>query len=225
MDNQNYYTYKRGLLMNIKSIFYLLMVIVSAVNLYSSQTNRQSSQSQLSLEELRLQWLLDRGKPRDKNKIPTSPDIIEHGGNMLKGGQNFYRKRIYFGTLPSGESHYARISDHLENPQFKGVQVIIQKKVSYFTLFLSYVLYLNVNTDDYFEHVGTIGDEIVQRKLIRSISRNGGVWCPGLGFVGGTREKGVCELTDEFKELERQVESQQKAFDQQVKLQQKISKL
>jgi len=221
--------------MNIKTIFYVLIAIASTVNIYSSQTNGQSPHRPLSAEEWRRleQDFMDRSKPRDKTKTPTSSDVIEHdGGNMKFGGSNFYRKRIYFGTLESGEPHYARIWEHERNPDFNKVPLIVRKKASIISRLLSYISFLNINTDDYFEFVGTFGDEAARRQLINSIPVNGGLWCPDPKdptkgfFVGGTREMGACDkLRDDFKKLEQQVESQQKEFEQQVKLQQKIFKI
>lgn len=210
--------------MNIKTMFYVLIVVANAVNLYSSQSNRQSPQRQLTPEEL--ERLFDRSRPRDKNKTPTSPDIIEHDGGIfggILGGQNFYRKRIYYSD--KNEPRYARIYEHMKNPKFNDVKIIIRQKVSYFTLFLSYIPFLDVNTNDYFEYVGNFWDEGAQRKLIKSIIRNGGVWCPDFGFVGGTRETGVCDMRDEFKKLEQEAALQQKVFEDHVKLQKKMSKI
>jgi len=189
--------------MNTKNILYALITIASTTNLYTLENIELPRQ----LSEKQQQRLIDKSKPRDTTKTPTSPDIIEHDGNELKGGRKFHRKRIYFGTLDSGEHHYATIYEHSQNPNFNNIRLVILKKASFFSSLLSYVPFLNISADDYFEVIGTYGDKIARSQLIYNIAKNGGLWCPNQEnpiesfFIGGTREKCMCDL---FKEFEQQ---------------------
>jgi len=197
--------------MNIQNILYSLIVITSTTNLYTSENIERPHQ----LSEEQWQRLIDRSKPRDKTKTPTSPDIIEHGGSDIKVGRNFYFKRIYFGTLDSGEPHYNQIWEHMFDPYFNNVRLVIFKKASFLSYLLSYIPGLNINADDSFEAIGTYGNKIARSQLLYTIAKNGGLWCPNQDnpeegfFIGGTRDKCMCDM---FKEFEQQPASQSTKF-------------
>ncbi len=146
------------------------------------------------------------GFPSDPNKTPTDPDIIEHYRDLVFG-QNFYRKRIFFGTDESGKPCYKRIMEHEQNnPKFGDVDLVIFHKAAWHKLRFS----------DSFEVAGIYVDEDARHKTIQSMAGSwlfgkgeGGVWDPQRNTIfGGTRDKEIGKKFDEY--MERQKANQSK---------------
>ena len=178
----------------------LLITITTAHTLYTTETSEPLMTSErFHLNDFERQCFINRNNPKDKTKTPASPDIIEHGGNALKGGRNFYRKRIYFGNDESGNPCYQTIWVHAHNnPAFNNVKLVIFHKASM----------LKLRSKDSFEIIGTYADKTTREQLIKSIAANGGVWCPEQNaLIGNTRD--TC-IGDKFTEFIQKPTSQSK---------------
>lgn len=170
-------------------MLYISIVTASIANTLCP-TGEVNESFQRQLRNMEIQHLINRSNPRDKAKTPTSPDIIEHGGNMLKGGRNFYRKRIYFGNDKLGNPCYQSIREHEQNnPDFNNIKLVIFHEASM----------LKLRSEDSFEIIGTYSDEAALKKLLKSIAANGGVWCPEQNaLIGNTRDTCMCDRFAEF---------------------------
>ena len=105
---------------------------------------------------------------------------------MLQGNcRVFNRHPIYFGKTSEGYHYCAPIEKHEKNPDFGKVTLAI---------FQGHSLFFHP-----FKIIGTYSDKNKRQQLKNRITQDGGLWCPEQNaFVGGTRDKSMCNAFAEF---------------------------
>jgi hypothetical protein len=133
---------------------------------------------------------------------PTDPDTFYHeylsDGRTLKNN-NFFFKSIFFGKDETGKDCYRQIMNHMENPAFGKVKLIIFNKAAWY----------NPLSKDSLETLGTYADINIPYRFLEKASKSKGgiVWCPlKNAFVAGITNTKICgeDLEKDFIILEKQ---------------------
>lgn len=132
---------------------------------------------------------------------PTDPDAFYHE-YFYKGldaeNYNFFFKPIFFGKDADGKDCYRRIIDHMENPEFGKVKLIVLNKNTGYTPL----------SKESLETLGTYSDINIPHRFLKKASKSQGgvVWCPlKNAFVAGIGNTKICDedLEKDFIILEK----------------------